>query len=98
MYSTCECSVCASAGCAVFVKDIVSGKLFLACPECGCAWARPPEAFVVDTIDAIVLFAPQGFWLATSDEITSAGLSDLVKRDVASASSSFRGMAGFQSR
>jgi hypothetical protein len=98
MYSAGDCSVCASAGFAVFVKNIDDGKVFLACPECGCAWPKPPLAYVVDTIDAPALFAPSGFCLATADEITSAGLGDLVKGDVADASSGFRGVVGFRER
>jgi hypothetical protein len=98
MYSAGDCSVCASAGFAIFVKGLENEKVFLACPECGCAWSTPPQAFVVDTIDAPSVFAPKGFRLATRDEIASAGFGDLMKGDVAGASSGFRGMAGFHNR
>src|SRR5689334_6075174 len=98
IYSAGDCSVCASGGFAIFVKDLESRRIFLACPECGCAWSKPPEASVVDTIDAPSAFAPRGFCLATRDEIASAGLADLIKRDVSGASSGFQGRAGFHER
>jgi sugar phosphate permease len=98
MYSAGDCSVCVSAGFAIFVKGLEDGRIFLACPECGCAWAKPPEAFLVDTVNAATVFAPNGFCLATPDEIASAGLADLVKNDVAGSSSGFHGMAGFRDR
>jgi hypothetical protein len=98
MYSAGDCSVCASAGFAIFVRALDDGKVFLACPECGCAWSKPPKAFVVDTIDAPSALAPKGFCLATPDEIASAGLGGFVKSDVVGASSGFRGIAGFHDR
>lgn len=98
MYSAGDCSVCAGAGFAVFVKHLGDGKVFLACPERGCAWSKPPQAFVVETIDDPSLFAPTGFCLATPDEIASAGLAGFVKSEVGSASSGFGGIAGFRDR
>jgi len=78
MYSVGDCSVCAGAGAAVVVTPIPSGNLFFACPARGCAWSEPPVAHVVDTIDRAAFFAPQGFRLASCEEIERAGLLHLL--------------------
>jgi len=95
IYSAGDCSVCASAGRAIFVKALEDGKVFLACPECGCAWLKPPQPFVVDTIDAPIVFAPNGFCLATWNDVAAAGMADLIKLEL-TVLSAFQGMRGFR--
>jgi hypothetical protein len=74
MYSVGDCSVCGGAGAAVVVAPVGAGDVFFACPACGCAWSEPPVPYVVDTIDPPIVFAPQGFRLASLDEVRRAGL------------------------
>jgi hypothetical protein len=99
MYSAGDCSVCASAGAVVFVARVGAAELFFACPECGCAWRNPPTPFQVDTIDPPSAFAPQGFTVATLQEIRAAGLDNLIRqRDIELSATSFSRMAGFRPR
>ncbi len=81
MYSVGDCSVCAGAGAAIVVAPMGAGDIFFACPACGCAWREPPVPYVVDTIDPPAAFAPQGFRLASLDEIQRAGLGHRVSRE-----------------
>src|SRR6185369_8400560 len=77
MYSAGNCAVCASAGAAIFLVGEPGGIIIFACAECGCAWARPPAALVVDTVDPSLAFAPNGFHLASIADIEAAGLANL---------------------
>ena len=91
------CSVCVDAGDAVFVRAHGSGRIFFLCPDCGIAWAQPPEPYIVDTIDPPTLFAPTGFSIATATQIREAHLENLVKGDAPEISvEGVRGLAGFR--
>jgi len=81
MFSGGDCSACASAGAAIFLVANQAPRIFFACPSCGCAWSTPPTAFVVDTVDSVERFAPEGFRLATERDIADAGLLHLVADD-----------------
>src|SRR4051794_34276225 len=81
MYSAGDCSVCSGAGAAVFVIAADTARIFFACPACGCAWAQPPIAHVVDTIDPPSLFAPTGFRLASYVDIFEAGLLASIREE-----------------
>jgi hypothetical protein len=81
MYSAGDCSVCGSAGGAIFLTSVLDGRVFFSCPACGCAWARPPTPFVVDSADPPTTFAPGGFCVASRDDIERAGLADLIRDD-----------------
>lgn len=96
MYSAGDCAVCASGGAAIFVKDVESGRVFLSYPECGCAWLESPKPFVVDTVYAPIDFAPNGFCLATPNDIVAAGMADSIKSEATEASSGFVGSRGFR--
>ncbi len=78
MFSVGFCSVCASAGNAAFLVSARDRKVFYGCPECGCAWADPPVPFVVDTIDEPPKFAPDGFYVATHQDLLNAGLAHRI--------------------
>ena len=97
MYSVGDCSICAGGGAAVVVAPIPAGDLFFACPACGCAWSEPPVAHVVDTIDPATSFAPQGFRLASREEIERAGLTHLIVAEYSGDSMcTFDGDEGFK--
>jgi hypothetical protein len=99
IYSAGGCAVCASAGAAIFVKDVASGALFFACPECGCAWRGVPTVGLADTVDSPSHFAPAGFAVASRMDIDLAGLGDLVRHEqTADLESIFLGVAGFCGR
>jgi len=84
IYVAGECSVCADAGAAVFMKALHDGSVFFACPSCGCAWENPPRPHVVDTVDPPEKFAPAGFTFARLADISAAGLERLIRgHDVA---------------
>lgn len=74
-----ECPVCPGFGAAVFVASIESGRVFFACPTCGCAWNRPPSASV-EAVEAPLRFASGGFRLADRDDVEAAGMTSLVAR------------------
>lgn len=96
LYSAGDCSVCASAGAAIFVKRVGS-EVFFASPSCGCAWRQPPTPFQVETIDPPTTFAPEGFRIASFEDISSAGLAALIRgHDTDGTTSCFAGMAGFE--
>lgn len=95
IYVAGDCSVCASAGAAVFLKSLDSGVIFFGCPSCGCAWAKPPTAHVVDTADPPELFASRGFSYAQLAEIKRAGLVPLIKDDGKLEEWDFSGTTGF---
>jgi hypothetical protein len=78
-YTAGPCSVCGEAGDALFVMCATTGRIFFYCPACGCAWDQPPKICVVDTIDPITLFAPNGIRLPTAGEIKEAELEYLIK-------------------
>jgi hypothetical protein len=96
IFSAGPCSVCGDAGDAVFVRARGSGRIFFLCPECGIAWARPPQPYIVDTIDPPSLFAPSGFSIATHTQIRDARLEHLVTGESPDTSAeSLHGLAGF---
>jgi hypothetical protein len=97
MFSAGDCSVCASAGAAIFLTSVRDRSVFFACAECGCAWTRPPAPFLVDTADPPITFAPDGFRIASREEIDAAGLADLIRDGHAERSSSgFVGAPGYR--
>ena len=73
IYSAGPCSVCFDSSDALFVRALDTGTIFFLCPSCGCAWAEPPEAGEVKTIDPPEVFAPAGFSLATAADIRTSG-------------------------
>ena len=78
IYSAGPCAVCFDSGDALFVRAIDTGKIFFLCPSCGCAWAEPPTAGEVETIDPPEVFAPAGFTLATKADIHTARWVDRI--------------------
>jgi hypothetical protein len=97
MYSAGDCSVCASAGAAIFVKRLADRTVFFSCPECGCAWLKPPVPLQVDSVDRPTSFAPEGFCVATLSDIAAAGLSGLVQSEhLGPAASAFARVEGYR--
>ncbi len=78
-YTAGPCSICCEMGDALFVVCATTGRFFFYCPGCGCAWDKPPEPLIVDTIDPITAFAPNGIHLPTEEETRQAGLGHLIK-------------------
>ena len=72
-----------------------TGELFFACPDCGCAWQSVPVAGVVDIIEGPESYAPDGWMVATQEEITAGGLATLIRRLAPFDESVFDRMAGF---
>ena len=98
IFSAGDCSVCTTAGAAIFLVANGAPRIFFACPSCGCAWSTPPTALVVNTVDSPALFAPDGFRLATQRDIADAEMLHLVADDHAEQSTvSFDGNHGFVS-
>jgi len=77
MISIGPCPVCADAGAVVVVARADAEFLFFACPACGCAWSKPPQVPLVDTVETPSHFAPAGFRLATKDEVLASGFGSL---------------------
>ncbi len=82
LYSAGDCPVCSYGGDILFVRDFASGRLFFLCPSGGCAWLNPPSPFVVDTVDPLEIFAPQGIGLPSRAEIVAMGLEKDIKKEV----------------
>src|SRR5262245_31823105 len=97
MYSAGDCSVCASAGAAIFMRRLADRTVFFSCPECGCAWTDPPSPFQVTSIDRPTSLAPESFCVATRADIEAAGLSLLIRREETSPpASGFTGIDGYR--
>jgi hypothetical protein len=96
LYSAGDCPVCADSGADIFLIRVSDGGVFAGCPLCGCAWTSPPDPFVLDSINPPVFFAPNGFRVATRDEIDAAGLGALIQREHAQNGLSFIGAAGYE--
>lgn len=67
----------------VFAKSLGSGQVFAVCTSCGCAWFEPQhESWEVGNLGNCVIdpkeYAPEGFVLATQDEIQQAGFDSLI--------------------
>jgi hypothetical protein len=98
IYVAGECCVCGGAGAAVFMKSVCDGRIFFACPACGCAWADPPRPHYVETADPPEKFAPAGFTFARSEDIRSAELEGLIKGDVDASDWDFSDAPSFAAR
>ena len=83
IFSAGPCSVCAGAGDALFVRAVGEGRIFFLCGECGVAWASPPTAGVVDSVDPPSAFAPNGFSIASATDIRGA-LGHVIKAEYCS--------------
>jgi len=66
----------------LFAKNATSNVIFFLCPACGIAWEKPPELFVVDSIDPVEKFAPKGILFPTKNDIVSAGLETLIRKEL----------------
>lgn len=73
-YSAGPCPACGEFGSQVFAKSATSKAVFLFCPACDLAWDKPQRPYVVDTLDPVTKYAPQGVEFPTRDEIDAAGL------------------------
>lgn len=67
----------------VFAKSLESWQVFGVCTSCGCVWFEPThERWEVGDLGNCVIdpkeYAPDGFVLATQDEIRRAGFETLV--------------------
>ena len=91
-------SVCRGAGDVVFVRKRTSDELFFVCPDCGCAWPEPPTPGVVDSIEPPEALAPEGWMVATRDEVLAAGLQSLIRREAPFDQSVFEDYGGFSKR
>ena len=96
MISVGSCPVCGDGGAVMVVARADTGRLFFACPSCGCAWDEVPQPPDVETVDPPSHFAPSGFRLATKDEVLTSGLGSLSTQWQAERShNGFEGMDGF---
>jgi hypothetical protein len=66
----------------LFAKNATSNVIFFLCPACGIAWEKPPQLFVVDSIDPVKRFAPKGILFPTKNDISSAGLETLIRKEL----------------
>ena len=82
LYSAGPCSVCGEMSEVLFAKNATSNAIFFLCPACGIAWEKPPELFVVNSIDPVKKFAPKGILFPTKDDITSAGLEIFIRKEL----------------
>jgi hypothetical protein len=88
LYAAGPCSVCAHLGDAVFVRCVRSGRFFYACWSCGIAWLEPPVAYRVDALTDPLEIAPDGWTVATFDEISKAGLASSVHHELSGSADS----------
>ena len=79
----------------MFLQAVDAGPVFFGCSSCGCAWDKPPEPHVVDTVDPPAKFAPSGFTYARLADIKAAGLERLIAGDDEPGTWDFSGDPGF---
>lgn len=82
IYSAGECPTCPGFGAVLFVKDLLSGRIFFLCPSCGVAWSEVPDSTALDSVDRPEKFAPTGIGLPTREEIDSAKIAGLIKEEL----------------
>ena len=81
----------------MFLQAVDAGPVFFCCSSCGCAWDKPPEPHVVDTVDPPAKFAPAGFRYARLADIKAAGLERLIAGEGKPDTWDFSGDPGFWS-
>jgi hypothetical protein len=67
----------------VFAKCKLTGRIFAVCTGCGCAWFEPQhETWELGNLSNCAydlnVYAPEGFVLATRDEMRQAGFEPLI--------------------
>jgi hypothetical protein len=72
--------VCADES-VFFVKSHRTGGLFFFCPFCGVAWNYPPTFPVLDEMDPLEHFAPEGIALPSREEINAASFGHLISAE-----------------
>jgi hypothetical protein len=82
LYSAGPCSICGEMSEVLFAKSAASNVIFFLCPACGIAWEKPPQPFVVNSIDPVEEFAPKGILFPTKDDIISAGLGTFIQKEL----------------
>ncbi len=80
LYSAGDCPVCSRAGDLLFVRDVLSRRIFFYCPSCGCMWTTPPLPHHVDSVESIGVYAPKGVELPTITDIVATDMGALIQR------------------
>ena len=97
VYVAGECPVCPGFMDVYFMACAETGRIFCACPGCGCAWSQPPPSDRLDSIDPPEAFAPGGYGHASEEQLRDADLLSSVHRvDTELEAEHFNGMSGFQ--
>ena len=98
IYVAGECPVCPGFMDLYFMACVETGRIFCACPGCGCA-CDPPAPRHFDSIDPAQSFAPSGFSHATENQLREAGLLESTSRvDTQLEASLFDGIPGYVGR
>jgi hypothetical protein len=88
-----DCPVCGDAGEIIFLKSVASGQIFFTCYACHCACdTLPLEDCGCDEPRNL---APNGYALATLEDVERAGLSSFVADELSEENLLFYGEEGF---
>ena len=97
VYVSGECPVCPGYIDVYFMACAETGRIFCACPGCGCAWAEQPPTDQLDTLESPESFAPHGYHHASEEQLRRADLLGSIMRvDTEVEAEYFEGMPGFQ--
>jgi len=81
LFTAGECPICPGFGIALFVRPLISQKVFVFCPACASCW-EPPVPSDIHDLRPLQAMAPDGLALPSRNEIEDAGFGSFIVDEV----------------